>query len=87
MSDTLIHLQGSQALEAVQAYQGESDTLIHLQGSQAYQTTKIRIVCLIPLFTYKVLKPYRQGEEPESSLIPLFTYKVLKRKDSFLCYA
>ena len=56
MSDTYIHLQGSQACANNIAMQGESDTYIHLQGSQAQDLVTNPTACLIPIFTYKVLK-------------------------------
>ncbi len=54
--DTIIHLQGSQATMWICAPPCEPDTIIHLQGSQAANLSFALATCLIPLFTYKVLK-------------------------------
>ena len=55
-SDTYIHLQGSQAGGYVTPPDHLSDTYIHLQGSQADNHFGNQKSCLIPIFTYKVLK-------------------------------
>ena len=56
MSDTYIHLQGSQAVYSFLEVLSTSDTYIHLQGSQAVDFMCIFLKSLIPIFTYKVLK-------------------------------
>ncbi len=62
LSATLIHLQGSQAALVTSGTCLKSATLIHLQGSQAEIEGKEGVYCLLPLFTYKVLKQLRKND-------------------------
>ena len=73
-----LHLQGSQATALTPFAVLPSDTFIHLQGSQAHIAASKTHHSLIPLFTYKVLKPLSHFRYKCVCLIPLFTYKVLK---------